>query len=125
MSGRAGVGERIGWFYVSFFLIVIVFTLLISVLFVGRGEGAVITVDDDPGGGDFQRIQTAIDVAEDGDTIRVFDGEYNGKLIVDKSIALIGNGSRSTTIDADIDNFFDHRCHAMRVMSFSSLLMVS
>jgi len=69
MNEKTGVEKRIDWLLGSFFLFVLFFILLSA----GRGEGAVLTVDDDPGGGDFSSIQDAIDAAEDGDTIRVYE----------------------------------------------------
>ena len=60
-------------------------------------SGRTITVDDD-GGADFTTIQDAIDNATDGDTIRVFRGGYDGPIIVNKSVSLIGNGSGNTRV---------------------------
>ena len=63
----------------------------------GNGSAKTITVDDD-GGADYEKIQDAIDNATDGDTITVWEGIYYGKVIVNKSVSLIGNGSELTTI---------------------------
>jgi len=67
----------------------------------------VLYVDDDaPDGGDgskekpYNKIQDAIDVAEEGDTIRVYEGTYYESVVVDETVNLIGNGSEETTIDA-------------------------
>lgn len=62
-----------------------------------NGSGIVITVDDDADA-DFTKIQDAIDASEDGDTIRVHDGDYQETIRVEKSIDLIGNGSETTSI---------------------------
>ena len=51
------------------------------------------------GSGNYSKIQDAIDAASDGDTIRVFAGNYNGSVVIDKMISLIGNGSTKTTIN--------------------------
>ena len=70
------------------------------------GKSRTWYVDDDapPGGNGslphpFSRIQDAIDNATDGDIIRVFEGEYYENVIVNKSVSLIGNGSRNTSLD--------------------------
>jgi parallel beta-helix repeat protein len=52
---------------------------------------------DDDGPADFQKIQEAIDAASDGDTISVRAGIYYEKVIVDKSVSLVGE-DRETTI---------------------------
>ncbi|MCK4614099.1 MAG: right-handed parallel beta-helix repeat-containing protein, partial [Thermoplasmata archaeon] len=70
------------------------------------GEAWSWYVDDDaPPGGDgsrerpFNRIQDAIDAAEEGATIYVWDGTYYENVMVNKSVSLIGNGSELTVID--------------------------
>ncbi|MGA1873522.1 MAG: right-handed parallel beta-helix repeat-containing protein, partial [Thermoplasmatota archaeon] len=50
-------------------------------------------------GGNYSRIQDAIDNASAGDTIRVFNGTYREGLTIEKSLRLIGNCSRSTIIN--------------------------
>ena len=56
MFGRFEVGKRFG----SISGVALLFIVLLLVFFIGRGEGAVLTVDDDPGSGDFNRIEDAI-----------------------------------------------------------------
>lgn len=70
----------------------------IIVVIPGGCSGSTITVDDD-GGGDFTRIQNAINVSEEGDVIRVYEGLYRESLIINTSISLIGNGSDVSAID--------------------------
>ena len=81
-------------------LLVFAGALLILVLAASsdEAEGKSWYVDDDPGA-DFERIQDAVDAAEDGDTIRVYEGTYYENVVVNKSVSLIGNGSDVTTID--------------------------
>jgi len=66
---------------------------------------ALYVDDDAPDGGDgskektYNKVQDAIDAAEDGDTIRVWAGTYEENVVVDKTVSLIGNGSEEVTID--------------------------
>ena len=62
-----------------------------------------IYVDDD-GDADYNKIQDAINVANDGDTIFVYKGVYRENLYVDKSIKLISEDINFTFIDGS--NFF-------------------
>lgn len=57
-----------------------------------------ITVDVD-GGAHYSSIQEAIDNANDGDTIFVYNGTYKEHLTIDKFITLIGENKKSTIID--------------------------
>jgi len=80
----------------------IVSAVIISFFFLwcSPAEGRVITVDDD-GGADYTWIQSAIYDAEDGDTIKVYEGTYTERFAIYDSISLIGNGTGNTTIDGD------------------------
>ncbi len=51
------------------------------------------------GGGEYTRIQWAVDNASAGDTIYVEVGTYRENVVVDKTISLIGAGRENTTID--------------------------
>ncbi|MEJ2244350.1 MAG: NosD domain-containing protein [Candidatus Bathyarchaeota archaeon] len=61
-----------------------------------KAESTTIVVPDD-----FSKIQKAIDFASNGDTIFVKSGIYYEKLIVDKSLNLIGENWTTTIIDAN------------------------
>jgi len=55
----------------------------------------------------YQKIQYAIDNSNDGDIIRVFEGEYNEKININKKIEIIGNNSENTIISGFLeDNLF-------------------
>jgi len=69
-------------------------------LAVEDGTGAVITVGDDADA-DFLMIQDAIDAADEGDVIRVWEGTYNETVVVNKSVSLVGNSSANTTITTE------------------------
>lgn len=72
--------------------------LLVTFTLAGSASGRTIFVDDS-GGAEFTTIQEAVDHAEAGDTIRVWEGEYQENVVVNKKVNLVGNGSDVTTID--------------------------
>ena len=57
-----------------------------------------IYVDDD-GGKDFTKIQDAINFANDGDTIFIYNGTYYENVIVDKFVNLIGESKENVIVD--------------------------
>ncbi len=68
----------------------------------GSSDGATLIVDDDDGSWrDHPSIGSAIVAASDGDLIRVFNGTYKENVVVNVTVAIIGNG----TDPSDIDNF--------------------
>jgi len=78
---------------------------LLLMLLPPGGKGETLYVDDDAGsGGDgssdrpFSTIQEAVDEARDGDTIRVYEGEYYENVMIDRPLEVIGNASLNTTI---------------------------
>ena len=83
--------------YIGIFFLVVLGLLFFALVAGGKGEGKTITVDDD-GEGDYTSIQDAIDNATDGDTIRVWDGVYKENIIVNRSLSLTGNGTKSTFV---------------------------
>lgn len=77
----------------------------------GTGDGVSTDVDYSPwlslpvgsvpmtyGVDDTSTIQEIIDLANPGDTIYVSDGVYNGGIVINKSIRLIGAGYSSTSV---------------------------
>ncbi len=67
--------------------------LAILCVFSARLYGGVLYVP-----ADFAGIQSAIDAASDGDTIRIEAGVYNERLTIDKSLSLIGAGQETCII---------------------------
>jgi len=87
------------------YTIVFLGIVIICVLFsFGTGEAKTIIVDDD-GGADYVEIQYAIENATDGDVIRVYDGEYEGSNIINKSISVLGNGSLKSILRISDNEF--------------------
>ncbi|MCK4613427.1 MAG: hypothetical protein KAU14_01380 [Thermoplasmata archaeon] len=83
---------------------VLIFTLIfvalaVCVCFLTQNAGARTITVDDAGGGNFTKIQDAINASENGDTIRVWEGTYFEDLVVNKTVSLIGNGSEVSVID--------------------------
>lgn len=83
-----------GWFIISTLLSITILLLLLLSL---KASAETITVDHS-GNGDYTLIQKAIDAAIEGDTIRVWNGTYYENLRINKEIAVIGNGSETTTL---------------------------
>jgi len=61
-----------------------------------KAESTTWTVDDD-GPADFHTIQEAINAANPGDTLNVYNGTYYENVRVNKTLSLIGQ-NRNTTI---------------------------
>ena len=66
----------------------------------GKGKAIIIR-----NGKNYSHIQDAINNAISGDIIRVWDGIYYENVLVDRSLTIIGNGSKNTVIDANDNGF--------------------
>jgi len=63
-------------------------------------QGDTIIVDDDNGTwADFESIQDAVNASFSGDIILVFNGSYPENIVVNRSVDIIGNGSKDTRIN--------------------------
>jgi nitrous oxidase accessory protein len=94
-----------GWFSFSVILIVLLFSLPLTIVEAQDGN-IILYVDDDnvegPWDGSiehpYQHIQDAIDIAKKGDTIYVYNGTYFENLAVDNEIQIYGENREKTTI---------------------------
>ena len=81
-------------------LLAVIICLNVSLVFFSgciENTKKTLYVDDD-GKADFSSIQSAIDAAESGDTVFVYDGFYVEPLFINKSINLVGSGAEKTFI---------------------------
>jgi hypothetical protein len=72
---------------------------------------------DKTGLGDYAEIQDAIDMAGEGDSVKVMPGVYNEQLIIRKDIILQGSGYENTRIVSDLNPAID--MSSAKVMWFS------
>ncbi|UCE36786.1 MAG: right-handed parallel beta-helix repeat-containing protein [Thermoplasmata archaeon] len=86
-------------FFFSFFVVIDV-----SVDIVGNVSGDIIYVNTTGDGGAFTSIQEAINTANDGDTVFVFNGTYFENVVVNKTINLTGEDRDSTIIYEDLND---------------------
>ena len=93
----------------------------ILVLVSGSTQARTITVDDD-GGSDHVNIQPAINEAEDGDTVRVYRGNYAERLTINKSIELVGVSRDYVTVERSYQsgkNLVDIRADNVTLTGFT------
>ena len=77
-------------------LFVALLAIAAATIAAGRASAATLTVC--PSGCAFTQIAPALAAANNGDTISIGVGTYNGGLTVDKSVKLVGAGANRTTI---------------------------
>jgi hypothetical protein len=96
----------------------------------GPGGGGTDTADIDLGPpgcinlngeeGDFLTITDALKYAGDGDTVQVCAGEYSEKVTLVKAVAVVGEGSGVTAIDAPVNEpAFDIAANGASVSGFT------
>ena len=78
---------------------ILLLTIILSIIpKVNSVERAIIYVDDD-GGADYDNIQDAINNANPGDTIYVYNGTYSGSFNINKTLNINGESRLNTIID--------------------------
>jgi len=82
---------------ISFLLCMGIFFQLVKPV----GATTTWTVDDD-GTADFSTIQEAINNANEGDTICVYNGTYYENVVVNRAVSLIGENRDSTIVDGNM-----------------------
>ncbi len=83
--------------------VIVLALVIVAALIVGvptTTEGATIVVDDDSGSwANYTSIGDAVDNANWGDTILVFNGTYEETFTVVRNLTIIGNGTADTTVN--------------------------
>jgi parallel beta-helix repeat protein len=106
MMSRTKLKQKIMKVYNIFIIIMIGFSGILifeGIMDEERVNATSIYVDSN-GGGNYKKIQNAIDNASDGDIIYVWDGIYYENLIINKKLTIIGNGSKTTIINGRNNN---------------------
>jgi len=85
-------------FTIIFFIIIFFSSIIIAD--VTSSFSDTIYVDDN-GESEYRKIQDAINIANNGDTIFVNEGIYNENIIIDKSIILTGENKNNTIINGN------------------------
>jgi parallel beta-helix repeat protein len=83
---------------ITIFLVILSFSCpILSIL--PSNVGASTLYVGGTGAGNYTSIQDAIDAAESGNTIFVYNGTYVENVLINKALSLIGEDSNTTTID--------------------------
>ena len=76
------------------YILFIGIVLLCILSLINIGSAKTITVDDDQEG-DYPTLQDAIDNADEGDTIFIYNGTYNNFTTIDKQVKIIGESENN------------------------------
>jgi hypothetical protein len=69
-----------------------------ALLLLASGQASAATLNVCPSGCPYTQLAPALAVADDGDTIRIGPGTYNGGVTIDMSVKLVGAGASRTII---------------------------
>lgn len=72
--------------------------ILFFVIIFHLESNAKTIIVDKTGLGDYTEIQDAVDIAGEGDSVKVMPGVYNGQIVIRKNIVLQGSGYETTHI---------------------------
>lgn len=94
-------------------------TLLITGLLLVNGASAATWTVDDSGGANYTQIQDAIDNANEGDTIFVYNGIYYENIIINKGLILQGENKDATILQAS------HNTNAIRINNVANITITN
>jgi len=93
--------------------------ILVNPIDVKADSGSILYVGGS-GPGNYTRIQDAIDNASDGDRIFVYSGTYYEKIVIDKSVILVGEDKNTTIIDSShSENIVNIVCDNATISGFT------
>ena len=69
-----------------------------ALLFLASGQASAATLSVCPSGCPYTQLAPALAAADDGDTIRIGPGTYDGGVTIDVSVRLVGAGASRTII---------------------------
>jgi parallel beta-helix repeat protein len=84
-------------------LLIMVSSIVVLVEIAERVEAPTTLYVGGGGGGNYSKIQWAIDNASSGDTVFVYNGTYYENVVIDKSINLLGEDMNVTIIDGGLN----------------------
>ena len=76
-----------------------------NIMYIFSASWSIGVYVDDDGGKDYTSIQNAINGANEGDTIYVYNGTYDENIVVNKTINLIGASNEKTIINYDKNRY--------------------
>lgn len=85
---------------VAYVSIVLLSYISLSLNFAKGVETVKTWIVDDDGPADFRSIQEAVNAASIGDTIYVKAGTYDGNIVINKTVSLIGEDKQNTIVQA-------------------------
>lgn len=75
----------------------------VTFLHVARVVPSIIVAKD--GSGDYTSISSAVEAAQDGDTIYIKDGEYTETVVITKYVHLVGQSKQGTILQQNIGDY--------------------